>query len=48
VSRGEVKETGTPAELIEKYQADSLETAFVKIIGESALLEAAIEEAKKK
>lgn len=48
ISKGEVKATGTPAELIAQYEADNLETAFVKIIGEQALLEAAEAEAKKR
>ncbi len=46
VHRGDVRDQGTPAELIERYNADSLETAFVKIIGEDALLAEARREAE--
>ncbi len=45
VHRGEILEQGTPAELIAKYHADSLETAFVEIVGTEALLEEAEREA---
>lgn len=48
VHRGQILEHGTPTELIEKYQADSLETAFVDIIGEDAILEEARREEEKK
>lgn len=44
VHRGEILERGTPAELTEKYNADSLETAFVEIIGAEAILEEAVRE----
>jgi sodium transport system ATP-binding protein len=46
VHRGEILEAGTPAELTTKYNADSLETAFVEIIGAEALLEEARREAE--
>ena len=46
VHRGQILEKGTPAELIQKYKADSLETAFVEIIGAEALLEEARREAE--
>jgi sodium transport system ATP-binding protein len=49
IHRGEILEEGTPSELVEKYKTDSLETAFVEIIGAKALLaEAEREEATKK
>jgi sodium transport system ATP-binding protein len=48
VHRGEILEQGTPAELVEKYHADNLETAFVEIVGAQALLDAAEREAKGK
>lgn len=48
IHRGTVLEEGTPAELIEKYHADSLETAFVEIIGAEALLAEAEREASDK
>jgi sodium transport system ATP-binding protein len=48
VHRGNILETGTPQELTEKYKADSLETAFVEIIGAEALLEEARREAQDK
>lgn len=48
IHRGEILETGTPAELVEKYQADSLETAFVQIVGAEALLKEAEREATDK
>lgn len=47
VHRGEVRETGTPAEIVAKYGADSLESAFVQIIGEEALLAEAEREAER-
>ena len=37
IYRGEIMARGTPQELIERYRADSLETAFVEIIGAKAL-----------
>lgn len=46
VHRGEILETGTPPDLIAKYHADSLETAFVEIIGAQALLDEAEREAQ--
>ena len=46
VHRGKSLQRGTPQELTQAYQADSLETAFVKIIGAQALLEEAEREAK--
>ncbi len=48
VHRGNILETGTPQELTEKYKADSLETAFVEIIGAEALLAEARREAQDK
>ena len=48
VHRGEILEEGTPGELVEKYRADNLETAFVAIIGARALLDAAEDEAQRK
>jgi sodium transport system ATP-binding protein len=45
VHRGEILEEGAPAALVEKYRADSLETAFVAIIGAEALLDEAQREA---
>lgn len=48
VHRGEILEQGTPQELVEKYQSDSLETAFVQIIGSEALLAEAEREAEQK
>ena len=46
IHRGEILEEGTPAELAEKYRADSLETAFVEIVGAQALLDEAEREAE--
>ena len=46
VHRGEILEKGTPAELVEKYQAEDLETAFVEIVGADALLAEAEREAE--
>jgi sodium transport system ATP-binding protein len=48
VHRGEILERGTPGELVEKYHADNLETAFVEIVGAQALLDAAEREVKGK
>jgi sodium transport system ATP-binding protein len=48
VHRGEILEQGTPGELIDKYHTDSLETAFVEIIGAQALLDEAEREAQTK
>jgi sodium transport system ATP-binding protein len=48
IHRGTILEEGTPAELVEKYRADSLESAFVHIVGAQALLEEAEREAKDK
>ncbi|HEX3051191.1 MAG TPA: ATP-binding cassette domain-containing protein [Aggregatilineaceae bacterium] len=48
VHRGTILEEGTPQELTEKYQVDSLETAFIEIIGAKALLEEAEREALEK
>jgi sodium transport system ATP-binding protein len=45
VHRGEILERGTPGELTAKYRADSLETAFVEIVGAEALREEAQREA---
>jgi sodium transport system ATP-binding protein len=46
VHRGEILAEGTPDELIETYRADSLEMAFVEIIGAQALLDEAEREAQ--
>ncbi|MBI5960502.1 MAG: ATP-binding cassette domain-containing protein [Chloroflexi bacterium] len=48
IHRGAILEEGTPAELVEKYHADSLESAFVQIVGTQALLDEAEREAKEK
>jgi sodium transport system ATP-binding protein len=48
VHRGEILVQGTPDELVEKYHADNLETAFVEIVGAQALLDEAEREAKGK
>jgi sodium transport system ATP-binding protein len=48
IHRGTVLAEGSPAELVEKYRADSLETAFVEIIGAEALLAEAEREASDK
>ncbi|MCB9437369.1 MAG: ATP-binding cassette domain-containing protein [Anaerolineales bacterium] len=48
VHRGEILESGTPDELVEKYKADSLESAFVQIVGREALLAEAEREAADK
>lgn len=48
VHRGEIMASGTPQELIAQYKADSLETAFVEIIGAEALLAEARREAENK
>jgi sodium transport system ATP-binding protein len=48
IHRGAILESGTPAELIQKYYADSLETAFVQIVGAEALLAEAQREAADK
>lgn len=45
IHRGEILESGTPEELTEKYQADTLETAFIQIVGAEALLKEAEREA---
>jgi sodium transport system ATP-binding protein len=47
VHRGQILEHGTPAELVEKYKADNLETAFVEIVGAEALLDEARREAER-
>lgn len=38
IHRGQILESGRPQTLVEKYQADNLEAAFVEIIGAEALL----------
>jgi sodium transport system ATP-binding protein len=48
IHRGVILEQGTPQELIEKNEADNLETAFVHIVGREALLEEAEREAQRK
>ncbi len=45
VHRGEILEQGTPAGLVAKYHADSLEMAFVEVVGAKALLDEAEREA---
>jgi len=46
IHRGRILAMGTPAELIAQYQADNLETAFVRIVGEEALTDEALREAQ--
>jgi sodium transport system ATP-binding protein len=46
IHRGEILQQGPPRELIERCGADSLETAFVEIIGAEALLQEAQREAE--
>ncbi len=46
IHRGTILARGTPAELMRDCGTDDLETAFVKIIGESALMDEAIREAE--
>ena len=46
VHQGTIMEQGTPAELVARYAADSLESAFVSIIGAEALLAEAEREAQ--
>lgn len=46
VHRGEILASGTPQELIERYHATDLETAFVEIVGAEALLAEARREAE--
>ena len=46
IHRGTIMAHGTPAELIASQQADNLETAFVRIIGEQALMDEAVREAE--
>lgn len=48
VHRGQVLESGTPADLRAKYETTDLESAFVKIVGKEALLEEARREATDK
>ncbi len=45
IHRGEIMAEGRPDEMIEQYRVDSLETAFVKVIGRDALLQEAEREA---
>lgn len=45
IHRGEILEQATPAELVAKYHGDSLETAFVEVVGAEALLDEAEREA---
>lgn len=47
VHRGEIRAEGTPQELITRYNANDLESAFVKIVGEEAILEEARREAER-
>lgn len=46
IHRGQILESGTPRELIRKYNTESLESAFVEIIGAEALLAEAEREAQ--
>ncbi len=46
IHRGIILASGTPAELTRTYEADSLETAFVRVIGEKALMDEAVREAE--
>jgi sodium transport system ATP-binding protein len=46
VHRGEILVEGTPAALVDQYRADSLEAAFVDIVGARALLDEAEREAR--
>jgi sodium transport system ATP-binding protein len=46
IHRGQILESGTPQELIQKYNTESLESAFVEIIGAEALLAEAEREAQ--
>jgi sodium transport system ATP-binding protein len=46
IHRGIILAMGTPAELIQAQGADNLETAFVKIVGEQALMDEALREAE--
>ncbi len=48
IHRGAILESGTPAELVARYRADNLETAFVEIVGAQALLAEAEREAAEK
>jgi ABC-type Na+ transport system ATPase subunit NatA len=45
IHRGTIMARGTPAELMSAQQADDLETAFVRIVGEKALMDEALREA---
>ncbi|HVO43844.1 MAG TPA: ATP-binding cassette domain-containing protein, partial [Aggregatilineales bacterium] len=45
IHRGQIIASGSPAELVESQNADNLETAFVRIVGESALKDDALREA---
>jgi len=47
VHRGQILAAGTPDELKAQYQVDSLESAFVEVIGEDAILEEARREAER-
>lgn len=47
VHRGQILAHGTPQELIDQYQVDDLESAFVEIVGADALLEEARREAER-
>jgi sodium transport system ATP-binding protein len=48
IHRGQILESGTPHELLDKYQTHDLETAFVRIVGKEALLAEAQREAQDK
>ncbi|MFN8421665.1 MAG: ATP-binding cassette domain-containing protein [Anaerolineae bacterium] len=46
IHRGAIMATGSPAELMQQHHASDLETAFVRIIGEEALMAEALREAE--
>ncbi len=46
IHRGKIMALGSPAELVEAQRAEDLETAFVSIVGERALLDEALREAE--
>jgi sodium transport system ATP-binding protein len=46
IHRGTILATGSPAELAQTHGVDDLESAFVKIVGERALMDEALREAE--
>ncbi len=46
IHRGKIMAMGSPAELVKSQRAEDLETAFVSIVGEQALLDEALREAE--